>query len=475
MVTAQQSSLRRRARPEAPRRGGGMPGTPSALQMCVATLMIVAFFVNRPAMSVGGFTVRLEVFVGVIAAVGVLLLPLARPRRAPRDASPLRRGVGPRPGRRSPATVGAGSLAGVALLLFVWLAWNAMSSFLMSPSRGASLALVAWLTLNVISAFWIALQPEVIPFLIRGLVAGGAVASVVALIAYSYANVFERVTFGVQPDPSYGGFAAYGTSLEANILASSVCLTGLLALANPHRLIGAKLRAFATIAAPFAIIAAHTRAALLAFALGVAVLVITRREARSLGINVAIIGACAALGGALLASDAGLAKFGNLFDTSGGTGAVRSTANAMALSDIRESRSLVTGLGFNSFGQRHFDPTLPGLDRPGYIAALPLQLLYDAGIVALFAVGACVVLVLAAHKRRGSLSIAIALSSAYCVFSLATSTLWLFTTWMMVGLALGTLRLGWGAGAAESRHRNPKGRPTQSSSYRSARAIGRPT
>jgi hypothetical protein len=57
---------------------------------------------------------------------------------------------------------------------------------------------------------------------------------------------------------------------------------------------------------------------------------------------------------------------------SSGTALRRAQGWKPALEDIKGT-AWVTGLGTNSFGQRHLDPTLPTTPTPAYLAHLPLR------------------------------------------------------------------------------------------------------
>ena len=91
---------------------------------------------------------------------------------------------------------------------------------------------------------------------------------------------------------------------------------------------------------------------------------------------------------------------------------------------------MITGLGTNSFGQRHLEPTLPSKPTPAYLANLPLSVLYDSGIVGFLLLAG--VLVTSLPRGRRSRARALGLFAVFLVASLATSSLWFATTWIFL-------------------------------------------
>jgi len=101
----------------------------------------------------------------------------------------------------------------------------------------------------------------------------------------------------------------------------------------------------------------------------------------------------------------------------------------------------IVGNGVNTFGQRHDDPTQPGV--PGYISSLPVQVLYDTGIAGVGLLVAFLVLVyrrIPVHRRSLAIPVAVAIG----ITSTFTSTLWFTTTWLMLALFLRPTTNGFG-------------------------------
>jgi hypothetical protein len=102
----------------------------------------------------------------------------------------------------------------------------------------------------------------------------------------------------------------------------------------------------------------------------------------------------------------------------------------IAFRDMRGVR-LVTGNGVNTFGQRHEDPTLQGV--PGYLGSLPLQILYDTGLIGAALLIAFIAVVLR-RIPRSQRSFGYAALLAFAITSTLTSTLWFSTTWIMIAI-----------------------------------------
>jgi hypothetical protein len=379
----------------------------------IATLLVIAMFVTRFTVDIAGFSVRLEMFAAALAGVGLLLR---------HDA------------RRRLTTAAVVSVAAVA----IWLVSGTFASAISSPEFNKSLGVLIWCALSFLGAIWVSTHPGEWPKMLAVGVWCAVVAAVLAVVAWTMATLGIS-TIGVQDDPTYGGWAAFVASIEANVLAGLLCLWGIVAAWNPGQWIKRTPRTLAVLLAPVAILTTHTRAALVALLLGLFLVFIFRRTARPLVIGAGILGGGAAAGLILRSSDAGFSKFSSLLDTSTGTGGLRRQINELALHEWLMSSAQLQGLGWNSFGQRHLDPTQPFKNLPSYIGNLPLQILYDGGVVAAAAVAVAVTAVIYIHLRARHLGLVLALALPYLLFSIATSVLWLFETWFWVGLA-------WGAG-----------------------------
>lgn len=368
-------------------------------------------FLTRYTVDVFGFSVRLEMFAATLAGVGLFLRQDARHRLS------------------SAAVV---SIAAVAL----WLVSGSFASVVSSPELNKSLGVLIWCALSFIGAIWVSTHRGEWHRMLSVGVWCAFTASALAVVAWTLATLGVS-TLGVQDDPTYGGWAAYVASIEANVLAGLLCLWAIIAAWNPGDWIRRLPRLLTVLLAPVAILTTHTRAALVALLLGLFLVFLFRKSSRPLVVGAGLLGVAATVGLAVRSPDAGFSKFSSLLDTSSGTGGLRRQINQIALNEWLASDARVQGLGWNSFGQRHLDPTQPFKNLPSYIGNLPLQVLYDGGLLAAASVCVALVAVLSIQLRARNLGLVVALALPYFLFSIATSVLWLFETWFWIGIAWG--------------------------------------
>lgn len=377
--------------------------------------LVLAMFVTRPVAEIGPTSVRPEIVVGAAALISILG-DIVQRRKIPRFQFNL------------------------FLVVYLWIAYLAVVSILHSVDVGKSISTLAWMAVCATAAFWISVNPDFIGLIVRSAVWVNFAVALAAILLYGLSNI-SGYSIGAQFDPAYGGYAVYVLSIEANILGGLVCIWSVICIADPLRQFSSRLRIAMLFIAPVAILATHTRGALLAFVLALAILGFTRGRIIA---SAAFVGVVCWIGFSLATRyDPGLAKFATGLDFSGGTEIVRYTSWKVAWSDISSStENFVFGSGFNSFGQRHLDPTVPDMTRPSYLGNLPLQLLYDGGIITLLVVSMVVFAVWRRAGRAIGFGVATAILVAYTTISIGTSVLWLLETWMLVGLAAANGRRG---------------------------------
>lgn len=379
----------------------------------MALLVVIAAFVTRPTLELSGFTIRLEMVVGGLALLRLIHDVLSRKSL-----------------RLSPAiTI---SLA----LTLIWLAFASVTSLNIPPYPARSMTVVIWCFLNVITAVWIAKTPNCWFWIMRWGTAAALWCSILA-IAFWLAATSEFFVFGVQVDPTYGGYAAYVFSLEANILAGLLSLWSLVAVLNPLRAVPNWVRVGLALSAPMAILTTHTRAALVAYIVGLIFCALLKSKARKLSLASICVGGLGAVVMLLVGGDAGFSKFMGIFDIDAGTGGLRNRVGTYALNEWWSSPNRLVGLGFNSFGQRHIDETRPSLLLPGYIGNLPIQVLYDTGIIGALIILLAVFATVVSAARAKRFENVLILFIPYLLFSVATMVLWLLETWIFVGLVWG--------------------------------------
>ncbi len=289
-----------------------------------------------------------------------------------------------KPGRRP---LGAPSVVLAGLVLYVML--NALSSFLFSAQPTESFKIVIWLLLSLITAVavYLVVGTDVgVREALLAVLGAGFVSAAVGILFFVYSWATGS-TLSIQQDPYTGNFAATGTFFEANIFGSfqAFSATAGLVLLDARRLRGRALAwlSLGTGLSILALVLSYTRAAWLGFLVGVLVFFFFRvRAGRSLAPVIRIL--ALALVAMLVLVPTGLltslaARFTSITDFGGGTIAYRLVRFKMALADW--SSSPIFGLGTNSFGQRHLDPTQNY--APDYLANLFATTLYDVGAVGL--------------------------------------------------------------------------------------------
>jgi hypothetical protein len=369
-----------------------------------SSMLVVATFLSRVRRPVGGFEIRLEMALAAIAGLALLL--------GPRDKTRLRQWPG-------------------LFLLVLWLAWLAVVSMAHSPDVQKSAVIVAWLALDMVAAYYIIARVTTLRPLISTGIWCALLSSIAAVALWASATAGHGHLL-VQPDPAYGGYSAYVGALESNILAELVILWSVVALSD--RLCGhvnKNVRRALILMTPVVGLCTHTRIAVVCslIVLGVALV----RNTLQMRVPVVFLGLATVMYAGTINIDAlGLTKFSQPFSLQQGTGLYRAVTWQTALNDVHNSSSaLLTGLGANSFGQRHLDPSLPDSNTPWYLGNLPLQLFYDGGIVALILV-VCAVLRL---LRSVGGATAICFVVVYVIMGTSTSSLWLMQSWIFVGIA----------------------------------------
>ncbi len=91
------------------------------------------------------------------------------------------------------------------------------------------------------------------------------------------------------------------------------------------------------------------------------------------------------------------------------------------------------GNGTNTFGLRHEQPGTPGVS--GHIIMLPVQVLYDGGIVGLGLLIALFVAVFVCVPRPRK-PVAAGLLASYLLSATLTSMFWFAITWILIAVLL---------------------------------------
>lgn len=121
------------------------------------------------------------------------------------------------------------------------------------------------------------------------------------------------------------------------------------------------------------------------------------------------------------------------FSVEGGTVGFRMKIVEMALDDLHGA-NLWFGNGTNTFGLTHIQPDTPG-NVSGHIIILPVQVLYDGGIVGLGLLIALFVIAFV-YTPAPRKPVAAGVLAAFLVSATMTSFLWFAITWLMFAVLL---------------------------------------
>lgn len=309
----------------------------------------------------------------------------------------------------------------------LWLLAQVPISVYFSPNVGQSLNLVIWMFLNFCNFLWL-YKYSSIQSIINISMRIAALQVILGILLFMLAQV-SGIEIGVQHDPTYGGLAVYVATIEANVYAGLITIWSLVSFTR-YRMVAGKLT-FLTLRylTPFAILASQTRTALLAWTVAAVALYLAKSKKYisfsyfAVTILVVIIAI-----GRNVRIPSYFSKFNYLLDLNQGNGLYRALARSVAVSDLNQLKGWLTGLGFNSFGQRHLDPTLNGV--PWYLGDVTLQIVYGGGLISfliLFSLAWRIGTTLKSYT-------AFTLFLAWYLLSTSTSVLWLVQTWIYLAL-----------------------------------------
>lgn len=365
-------------------------------------VIVLSTFASRFAFDVSDLRIRAEMCVGIVCGVALLA----------GSKKPIR--------REAAAALG---------LLFAWVFWLVFVSAFTSPELLSSANIIVWLVLDLLMVIYVLTRVESTRVMVTCGLYGALTVGLAGISLWSLATLGGPKLL-VQPDPAYGGFAAYVTLFEANILAGACLLWAIVALSETlsgHVL--SWVRVALVVISPVVALVTHTRIALV----GSAIIVIygfVRVSKFRWPILWFLLPSCVLIFGVSNLSALELEKFANPISLEEGTGQYRSAMWSQALHDL--SGGFLSGLGANSFGQRHLDPSLPGSGARWYLGNLPLQIVYDGGVVAVILVSVAVLIMMVRVRSE----IATLFLVVYLLLGIATSTLWLMQSWVFVAIAL---------------------------------------
>jgi O-antigen ligase len=335
----------------------------------------------------------------------------------------------------------------------LYISINLLSSYFFSPQFWESFKIVVWLVLSfvafVVTYFLVGryVSPREAFFAV---LASGFISGAVGVALFLLFR-FTGSTFGVQPPDVATNpiFKTYGTFLEANLFGSfqAFAVVGAIAMLYTGKIKGPMmlLLALGTTVSMLALALSLTRAAWLGALAGLLIFIFFQLgRGRSLSLLSAMV---VLISGFVLAMTGLLGSVTARFqDTavnqSSGTLAFRLERFRLALAEWPASP--LFGLGTNSFGQRHWDPS-QNYD-PDYLPNLVLVTLYDSGLLgflALFAVFAVLVGALIKIVLRGknswrsavALAVLCGLATLFVSYQ-TTSGLWYSYNWIILAIAV---------------------------------------
>lgn len=433
-----------------------LSGRTRLITLVLVSAVVVSSFLGRYDAEIAGFRVRIEQVVPLALAAWMLAHPLLRRAfvRALRNPVPV--------------------------VYAAFVVWNVVTTLVFSPSLTWSASILIWLFIDLlllVSMMALAEGADLAARLGRGSVAPWAL---VGFAAYVVANLTRgQVALGTDFDYLYEVYVARVTAIEANIYASILVFWTLLTITR--RGMGRWESAAIAVAVPLGLVASQTRTAVFSLVLGLGVFgVFTLLSGRSswrerltrvlpsavlvatLVVTFAIV---AALGGtapadrslpATASPSASLSptgdgstpspaptrepdpsnpeqqnKIGDV-DFQGGTIAFRLEVARLAAQEMH-GVNLWFGNGTNTFGLRHEQPGTPGVS--GHIIMLPVQVLYDTGIVGLTLLVALFVCVFVCVPRPRK-PVAAGLLVSYLLSATLTSMFWFAITWILLAVLL---------------------------------------
>jgi len=388
----------------------------------LAILVVLSTFLTRLVLPINGYSLRPE---HVMTAVVLVHVALAGNTLRTRSLE-----------WRPVATMVAG--------LVCYIVWAVTVTLLYAPSPRTSSTILVWFALDAVLLYGLTRLDVALTVMLRWGVIAAAVNCFLAIFVWALASTGGPQVM-VQVDSSYGGFAAYNGTLEANILASLVACWAIIGLSVPKGVAPRWAVRSCAVLAPVVALVTHTRTALLAYLLGLMVLSLSRRGIVRGRARWAVVGggflAVVLVSSGVSGSNELAYKFSHLF-----SGNVANFSGNVANSDLRvlAARTAISdlgggsywfGLGTNSYGQRHLDPSRPDLNIASYLGNLPLQLVYDTGVI-----GVALLLLSLVFARRGRHRWpgTIPLAVTYGVTSISTSYFWFAATWLFVVIAVST-------------------------------------
>lgn len=312
-----------------------------------------------------------------------------------------------------------------------WLLFAGIASIFRSPQPVSSLYIVVWTAASIFALMVTLRYMEKREELVTvGTYAIGLV-SALSLLAWA-ANQTLGLHFPLTISDTGDAFVRIvGLSFEPNIMGAICCLWFALVLYWRERL----TRRVLVISIVIAMAGVLTMTRATWFSLGIILLLTLLRRRKPVTQN--IVGVFLISLTVILSMGSGgptwllplLDRASSIFTLDSGTAAFRITSWRLAFSDIQSNDSILTGLGSNSFSQRHGD--LVSTARIDYLSNAWIAQLYDSGLI-----GLTLLLVgLFALWRRTSTPIeSLGFFLGLGATSALTSSIWFAFPWVFMAL-----------------------------------------
>jgi len=319
--------------------------------------------------------------------------------------------------------------------LILWLIVNLCSSLLVAPAPASSLRILALMSVSVATFFVLVQLPRgrVAAYVRAGAILMAAVAAL-TIAAWIAAQVTGASNALVVKNYGESVFRTKWFMIEPNLLASLLVLWLTVGVVFRRAFKGGTFALITSLLAACAFLS-FTRAAWVGLIVLALVLLFSGRRAPIKILLAGVVGVVVVgyFGSDILTSGQGLGqtfsdRVTGIVDLNSGTGAYRTRAWLVALTDIQSLGHIFEGLGTNSFSQRH--GATDSTTGQAYLGNFWIVLLYDSGLVGLvaFAVAAAVVL------RRTLRWITIPFFMSLFLAAFATNPMWFGYPWALTAI-----------------------------------------
>jgi len=315
------------------------------------------------------------------------------------------------------------------LLIGVWVSLGCIANAFVAPEPAASFYILSWIISSLAAFALVSRSAHKAQMINIGTYVIGAV-SVASVASWILSEATRQALPLTILDNGDGLARIVGFAFEPNIMGALLVTWIALALYWKHDLTRASLILVPIISV--ASILTMTRAAWASLVL-ILLINLAYAQRNRLGKVLLLLIAAAVVAFSLVSSTDGagavVGKINSFFDFGSGTGAFRSLSWRIAIEDIQMLESWFSGLGTNSFVQRHAD--LVDSARIDYLSNAWIAQLYDTGVLGLVALIAAFIVLWLTSTRRPA---AFPLFASIALTSALTNNLWFAFPWAFMAL-----------------------------------------